>query len=186
MAAPRSLLLLTLSLLLLLLQLFANATARPARPPSTPSQRIRPQTSSLHLLPLARDPLVISRPYITSYPPSIISIKFHSYGSLNSLPRVFRLLERANIQAYSKRAYVPISQHRGLHYLGEGGTTLDFRPQGGCTWGQWRVVLDAMEEFGDRYRSRDFLFEVRSVDKNDTQGIWVKSLGSGALWTGHK
>ena len=41
-------------------------------------------------------------------------------------------------------------------------------------------MLIAMEDFGDWYQSRDFLFEVRSFNK---EGLG-KGLGGGVLWTG--
>ena len=145
---------------------------------SLPNHPVQPIPSPL-VLPPPPDPLVLHLTF-SSFPPATIAIKFHSYGSPNYPIHVRRLLEHAKFKADDEVAFSPIGDLHPLHYPGEGRTTLDFQPKGGCTWGQWRLVLVAMEDFGEWYQSRDFLFEVRSFDR---QGKG-EGLGSGILWTG--
>ncbi|KAL8838140.1 MAG: hypothetical protein Q9176_005223 [Flavoplaca citrina] len=130
-------------------------------------------------LPHPPDPLVLHR--TLSSPPTVIAVKFYSYGARNELLQVQHLLSFAAAAAAISKPHDVIPRNRPLIYPGEDrALELDFNPGKGVTWGQWIVVLDAMKEFITWYESRDFLFEVRIFEK----GKVPRTGGAGSLWTG--
>ncbi|KAI4276914.1 MAG: hypothetical protein LQ337_002161 [Flavoplaca oasis] len=130
-------------------------------PPSLP----HPVPSPTGLtLPHPPDPLVLHR--TLSFPPTVIAVKFYSYGPRNDLLHVQHLLSFAAATAAISKPHDAIPRNRPLHYAGEDrALELDFNPGKGMTWGYWILVLDAMKELIKWYESRDFLFEVRIFEK---------------------
>lgn len=90
------------------------------------------------------------------------------------------LLQFAIFKSNLEKVDQAIDAHPPLHYPGEGKEALEFQAKNGATWGQWRLVLNAIWEFIDWYRSVDFSFEVRIFN----EGGQGKDLGDGYLWTG--
>ncbi|KAL9032222.1 MAG: hypothetical protein Q9180_006621, partial [Flavoplaca navasiana] len=114
----------------------------PSPRPSLP----HPVSSPTNLtLPHPPDPLVLHR--TLSFPPTVIAVKFYSYGARNELLHVQNLLSFAAAAAAIFKPHDAIPRNRPLHYPGEDDLELDFNPGKGMTWGDWIVVLDAMKEF---------------------------------------
>ncbi|KAL8797648.1 MAG: hypothetical protein Q9182_007151 [Xanthomendoza sp. 2 TL-2023] len=127
-----------------------------------PPPRIRPRPSSdpKNLsLPPSPDPLVIWRT-TSAYPVTSLAIRFHSYGDPNDLTQVQQLLEYATFKSWTEVAHEAMPADHPLRYsLEDRSMELHFQPIHGMTWGEWRTVLDAMNEFIQRWQSRDYLFE---------------------------
>ncbi len=165
---------LSLFLFTLLLHLSLALSISLSKPPTT-----HPPSASPLKLPHPPDPLVLHR-IAASIPPTTIAIKFYSYGARNDVLHVQHLLEYASVAAAIEKAHEPIPRTRPLQYPGANKLQLDFNPGVGVTWGEWMVVLDAMQEFIAWYESRDFLFEVRVFER----GKAGRGGGAGILWTG--
>ncbi|KAI4242755.1 MAG: hypothetical protein L6R40_003819 [Gallowayella cf. fulva] len=170
-------------LLASLLHSSLSAYALAPRPPSSSSSSLSQHPPSSHnplTLPPPPDPVVLHRTS-SSFPPTTIAIKFHSYGDRNNFLQVRDLLDFALVKAYVETAHDAVPRDRPLHYPSEDRSLeLDFNAAVGVTWGDWRIVLDAMKEFIKWYESCDFLFEVRIFER----GKAGRGAGAGLLWTG--
>ncbi|KAL8796203.1 MAG: hypothetical protein Q9182_007416, partial [Xanthomendoza sp. 2 TL-2023] len=167
----------TRSILFLVLLLQSNLPAYTLPPNTSPAG----PSASLEkfALPLPPDPKVIHQTS-SSLPPTLIAIKFQHYGKTNYLPNVQQLLHIATFDSHVHRAHKQIAEKPPLYYSGPARLALQLEARNGMTWGQWKIVLNAIEEFLVWYQSVDFSFVVMKFEEGKA-GI---ELGDGFLWTG--
>ncbi|KAL6718239.1 hypothetical protein ACLMJK_004327 [Lecanora helva] len=129
-------------------------------------------------LPPAPAPYVLSRAEGGSSG-NFIVVKFHDYGQPCDVQAVHSILELAQMFAYTEDPKKPLDPEIPMHFEEPHRMRMDLYPsfETEMTWGQWRLVLDCLFEFVEKWRMVNLSFEVREIG----YVIRGKKLGEGLI-----
>lgn len=103
-------------------------------------------------------------------------MKFHNYGAHVSRFSLQTIIATAQLQSWLHSVHEEIKQ---IIHIEDGRLGMQFIAQEGMriTWGQWRLVVDCLVEFEERWETVDMLFDVAETGDGRGWRVW----GRGAV-----